>query len=686
MGEAFVCPSELHLKKELSAVRKARFLRDPGTCSSWRSPLASRSVAAFSGLSFGDDIELEPNSALPSRIGSSTKKVYLYNWVHHSRKSSDSGIKMDGGNKEGSAWETPGDSPANPRKVGSKDDTLLEEPLPDSTVKRTRHEKPMRKSVRKLRRSPLLTHRNLRGSARAKLLDPPSSTYQTLNSSDHSEDAEHCNSGDMRRSARELIRKNGYVSSPASPLISGSGCGNWSVSSRVLRIAGKDESSCSVTPVSTSSIDRNRRKHPSSVVSWDVTSVSYDGEEVKPAELLKRQGGRIPRSSSKRVKDRGCGGWYSPSLSDTLKRKGTSILCGSQTLCQKRKSPGVRRQKFLSRGSQGLPLLTNGVDEDQSIDTASDDLSTNFGELDLEAVNRLDGRRWSNCQTQEDFGMRLPTGSDGEMPSHRSLSQKYRPRSFDEIIGQNIVVQSLHNAILKGRVAPAYLFHGPRGTGKTSTARIFAAALNCLATAENKPCGACRECTDFASGNGSNVRELDAADKKGVDRIRNLLKNMHKVAPSSRYKVFIIDECHVLPSKVWSTLIKFLEEPPLHAVFLLITIDPDKLPRAILSRCQKYLFPKIKDADVVRRLGMLSSKEGLDVESDALRLIALNSDGSLRDAETILDQLSLLGKRITASLVNDLVSLNYSASLSAESLLSFSSSWYVVVAVHSTYG
>ncbi|CAA6662434.1 unnamed protein product [Spirodela intermedia] len=631
MAETFVCPSELHLKKELSAVRKARFLRDPETCSSWRSPLASRSISAFSGLRNADDIDLEPNCVLTSRIGSSAKKVYLYNWVHHSRKSSDSGIKMDGENKEGSAWDTPGDSPVNPRKVEDKDNTLLEEPLPDSTVKRTRHEIPMRKSVRKLRRSPLLKHRNL-------------STYRTLNSSDHSEDAEYCNSGDMRRSTQELIRKNGYVSSPASPLISGSGCGNWSISSRVLRTAGKDESSNSVTPVSTSSIDRNRRKNPSSVVSWDVTSVSYDGEEVKPAELLKRRGSRIPRSSSKRVKDRGCGGWYSPSLSDTLKRKGTSILCGSQTLYQKRKSPGVRRKKFLSRASHGLPLLTNGVDEDQSLmDTASDDLSTNLGELDLEALSRLDGRRWSNCKSQEDLGIR-----------HRSLSQKYRPRSFDEIIGQNIVVQSLHNAILKGRIAPAYLFNGPRGTGKTSTARIFAAALNCLGTAENKPCGACRECADFASGNGLNIRELDAADKKGIDRIRNLLKNIHKVASSSRYKVFIIDECHVLPSKVWSTLIKFLEEPPLHSVFLLVTINPDKLPRAILSRCQKYLFPKIKDADIVRRLGMLSSKEGLDVELDALGLIALNSDGSLRDAETILDQLSLLGRRITASLVNDL--------------------------------
>ena len=198
-----------------------------------------------------------------------------------------------------------------------------------------------------------------------------------------------------------------------------------------------------------------------------------------------------------------------------------------------------------------------------------------------------------------------------------------------------------------------------RGTGKSTIARIFAAALNFRATAENRPCGFCRECVDFASGSGSaGIRELDAADKIGSHGIRDLLKNMHRSASSSRRKVFIIDECHALPSKTWPLLIRFLEEPPPGAVFLLVTIDPDALPRAVVSRCQKYLFPKIKDADAVRRLGILSSKEGLDVELDALSLIAVNSDGSLRDAETTLEQLTLLGKRIMASLVNDLVSLD----------------------------
>ena len=569
MAETLVCPSELHLKKELSVSRKARSLRDPVTRSSRRSDLASKSAVAHSSLSGGgDDIELELASALPWTTGACSDKVYLYNWTHPLGRSNDGDVVIESESKE-----TPLVSAVN---------SLRE--IPSART---------RKAIRKPRRAPLLKRPTLKASARTNLFDPPSSAYETLNSSDHDSD------GKRRSADRQLIRKKRYGSSPDSPLVSGSG---------VLRSAGKDESSYSVTPASASSMERRMRK-------------------------------RLP---AKPVKDRGCGGWYSPSLSDTLKRTGTSILCGSQTLSQKRKFAGVRRQKKSGEEDQLL----------MDTETTSDEASTNFEELDLEAVSRLDGSRWPERKIRE--------GLEEEMlPRHRSLSQKYRPRSFDEIIGQSIVVQSLRNASLKGRVAPAYLFHGPRGTGKSTTARIFAAALNCRATAENRPCGFCRECVDFASGSGSaGIRELDAADKIGSHGIRDLLKNMHRSASSSRRKVFIIDECHALPSKTWPLLIRFLEEPPPGAVFLLVTIDPDALPRAVVSRCQKYLFPKIKDADAVRRLGILSSKEGLDVELDALSLIAANSDGSLRDAETTLEQLTLLGKRITASLVNDLVSLD----------------------------
>ncbi|MQL82311.1 hypothetical protein Taro_014789 [Colocasia esculenta] len=666
MGETFVRPSELHLKKELGVLRKARFLRDPETCSSWRSPLASRSVAAHSSFSSANEgyqgannssgfLEVDPSPRLPLRNGNPTKRVYLYNWGQHSSKSSDSGVKLDGDNKQNLARGSPDDSPINPQKVDSKSDTFLDEPILDFGIEKARRETTTRRNARKFRRSAASNHRNPRDSAMPKLLDLSSRPLEVLNSTEQSDESEDCNSEDLRRSTQELIRKTGYASSSTSPFRSGSGCGNWSCSSRILRNIRKEESSYSVTPASTSSYNRYGHRHPSTIGSWDGTTASFDGDEARQVELSSCRGHVAPRYSTKRVKNRGCGGWYSPSLSDTLKRKGSSILCGSQTLCHKRRSSGIRKQKFHLKASQGLPLLTNGCDEDRSLmDSASDELSTNFGELELEALSRLDGRRWSNCGSQEGLGMQLPS-NNGEMSSHRSLSQKYRPRSFDEIIGQNIVVQSLHNAILRGRIAPAYLFHGLRGTGKTSTARIFAGALNCLATGDNKPCGFCRECTEFASGNGMNIREVDATNKRGIDRIRNLLKNMHEVTSSSRYKVFIIDECHILSSKVWSVFIKFLEEPPSHIVFVFITIDPDNLPRAILSRCQKYLFPKIKEVDIVSRLRRLSDEEGLDIELDALDLIAVNSDGSLRDAETMLDQLGLLGKKITTSLVNDLV-------------------------------
>ena len=215
------------------------------------------------------------------------------------------------------------------------------------------------------------------------------------------------------------------------------------------------------------------------------------------------------------------------------------------------------------------------------------------------------------------------------------------------------------NSISRGRVAPIYLFQGPRGTGKTSTAKIFAAALSCLVTEGSKPCGICRGCTDFISGKSKDVIEVDSTNKKAVDRVRYLLKSL-SIAPLSafsRYKILLIEECHLLSSKAWLAFLKFLEEPPPRVVFIFVTTDVDNVPCTVLSRCQKYLFNKIKDSDIVSRLRKIVAEENLDVDPEALDLIALNADGSLRDAETMLDQLSLLGKRITPTLVNELVSL-----------------------------
>ncbi|MCO5601076.1 hypothetical protein L7F22_055195 [Adiantum nelumboides] len=237
----------------------------------------------------------------------------------------------------------------------------------------------------------------------------------------------------------------------------------------------------------------------------------------------------------------------------------------------------------------------------------------------------------------------------------RNLSQKYRPKVFEDVVGQHIVAQALSNAILRSRIAPVYLFQGSRGTGKTSAARIFAAALICSSQEGHRPCGACRECVSVATGKCSEVREVDAASNNGVERVKVLLEETISAPSLLRYKVFVIDECHVLTTETWNCLLKILEEPPMNVVFILITTDADQLPRTVVSRCQKFPFPKIKDSEIVKRLQKLASLEDLAIDAETLQLIASRSEGSLRDAETILDQVSLLGQQINSSTVYQLV-------------------------------
>ncbi|MCO5591358.1 hypothetical protein L7F22_045340 [Adiantum nelumboides] len=246
--------------------------------------------------------------------------------------------------------------------------------------------------------------------------------------------------------------------------------------------------------------------------------------------------------------------------------------------------------------------------------------------------------------------------SQSDARKHRSMSQKHRPKTFKDLVGQSMVAQSLSNAVLRGKIAPVYLFQGPRGTGKTCAARIFTAALNCLATEELRPCGKCKECSSFDEGKNFDVREVDAAGNNGIESMKLLLKHI-SLPPSSRYKVFIIDECQALTGDAWNAFLKSLEEPPSYVVFILITTDAEQLPRTALSRCQKFLFSKIKDSNIVLRLKKVALLERIDIELAALQLIASRSDGSLRDAEMTLDQISLLGKRATLSVVQELVGM-----------------------------
>ncbi|MCL7049730.1 hypothetical protein MKW94_017736 [Papaver nudicaule] len=239
--------------------------------------------------------------------------------------------------------------------------------------------------------------------------------------------------------------------------------------------------------------------------------------------------------------------------------------------------------------------------------------------------------------------------------SPRSLSQKFRPKTFSDLVGQHVVARSLLNAVSRGRITSFYLFHGPRGTGKTSTSRIFAAALNCLSLDEHGPCGMCRECMLFFSGRSRDVKELDPSKINRTGKVRSLLKNAARPPVSSRYKVFIIDECQLFQAETWATFLSNLDSLPRHSVFIMITADLDNLPRSSVSRCQRYHFSKIKDVDIVHRLTRICNEENLDYDAPALDFVAAKSSGSLRDAEMMLDQLSLLGKRITVSSAHELI-------------------------------
>ena len=229
----------------------------------------------------------------------------------------------------------------------------------------------------------------------------------------------------------------------------------------------------------------------------------------------------------------------------------------------------------------------------------------------------------------------------------RSLSQKYRPKVFEELIGQDLSIRSLSGAIHKREeLASMYLFGGSRGTGKTSAARIFATALNCFA--DQKPCGIC------ITSKSPYITEIDAASHNGVEMVKALIRDG---SPSTcdRFKVFIVDECHMLTNETWNALLKLLKRPRRKIVFILTTTDPEQVPINALRRCQIVTFQKINDFEIVQRLRNLAELESLDVDPGVLDLIAWRSDGSLRDAEILLDQLSLLGERITLSTVHALV-------------------------------
>ncbi len=230
----------------------------------------------------------------------------------------------------------------------------------------------------------------------------------------------------------------------------------------------------------------------------------------------------------------------------------------------------------------------------------------------------------------------------------QALYRKYRPRTFSEVIGQEHVTRTLQNALATGRVVHAYLFSGPRGTGKTSTARILAKAVNCLTEEGEKPCNDCYICRSVDEGRLLDLIEIDAASHTGVDDIRDLREKIHFAPSDARYKFYIIDEAHMLSTSAFNALLKTLEEPPAHAYFVLATTAPHKIPATILSRCQRFDFRPIPMKKIIGRLEWIAEQEGLEVEREAFELIARQATGSMRDADSLLDQVASYGdKKIT---------------------------------------
>lgn len=222
--------------------------------------------------------------------------------------------------------------------------------------------------------------------------------------------------------------------------------------------------------------------------------------------------------------------------------------------------------------------------------------------------------------------------------TYQALYRTYRPRTFSDVVGQDVIVQTLKNAIINNKIAHAYLFSGPRGTGKTSVAKIFANAVNCEAEASKVPCGECETCKAILEDAVSDVIEIDAASNNGVDEIRELRDKVKYMPAQGKYKVYIIDEVHMLTIQAFNALLKTLEEPPAHVIFILATTEANKIPLTILSRCQRFDFRGITITNIVDRLKIIIETEKIDIEKEAVLEIARQADGSMRDAISLLDQ------------------------------------------------
>ncbi|KAL0693357.1 hypothetical protein Bca4012_060537 [Brassica carinata] len=386
---------------------------------------------------------------------------------------------------------------------------------------------------------------------------------------------------------------------------------------------------------------RRRRKFRGARRAGRAVTVGDDvGNESEMSHGEKyEEGGQREQDMNRAVPRNGCG---LPFNWSRIHHRGRTFLdiAGRSLSCGMSDSKGRKRltdmpmssassSSFTKPDRDGLPLLLDSADNE----AWEHDYS---GELGVFADDLL---------------------KNGEKHSrrHQSFTQKYAPRTFRDVVGQSLVVQALSNAVAKRRVGLLYVFHGPNGTGKTSCARVFARALNCHSAEHSKPCGVCSSCVSYDNGKNRNIREMGPVKSFDFENLNISQKDRHH--HHHHHLVLIFDDCDAMSTACWNALSKVVDRAPSRVVFILVCSSLDALPHIVVSRCQRFFFPKLKDADIIGSLQRIASKEEIDIDKEALRLVASRSDGSLRDAEMTLEQLSLLGTRISVPLVQELVGL-----------------------------